>query len=330
MPTRLATGVLALVLTFLTACTSVIPAIAPGVPSEPGIGAAFPYQSRYADVLGSRLHYVEQGQGPVVLLLHGNPTSSYLWRNVIPHLSGQFRVIAPDLIGMGQSGKPDIAYSLADHIRYVDAFISRLDLHDITLVLHGPGGAIGLDYLARQPENVRGVAFAEALVRPLSYDDFDPFSRYLFQQMRDPQNGPDLILAQNYFVERLIPMLAGRWFSKTEMQAYRRPFLSPIDRRPILAWVRELPIDGHPSHSHDRIARNYRALQRSDVPLLLLFARPGGVIGAGVRDQMRRELPHLQQIDLGTGLHYLPETHPRAFGASLAAWIAALPPITAK
>jgi haloalkane dehalogenase len=220
--------VLAAVSSWLTAgCLSIMPAIAPKAKHvEPDISAEFPFEYRSVDVLDSQMSYVEAGtpDGPPVVLVHGNPTSAYLWRNVIPHLERTGRVIAVDLIGMGQSGKPNLDYRFEDHVAYFDAFMEALELRDVVLVAHDWGGGVAIDYAARHPENVRGIAHFEAVVKPMSFAQADAPTRFLFKKLRDPDEGHALIAEDNYFVERLLPMMAGRRLSEDEMAAYRAPF----------------------------------------------------------------------------------------------------------
>ena len=169
------------------------------------ISAAFPFESEYVDVLGSRMHYVEEGDGDPILFLHGNPTSSYLWRNVIPHVSPIGRCIAPDLIGMVKSDKPDLDYGFFDHFRYVDAFIEALGLRDITLVIHDWGSALGFHYARRHESNVKGIAFMEAIVWPVTWDEWPEQARQMFKAFRTPGVGEQMIMEQSMFVEAVLP-----------------------------------------------------------------------------------------------------------------------------
>src|SRR3954464_10797213 len=184
------------------------------------------------DVHGSRMHYVEEGEGPSVLFLHGNPTSSYLWRNVIPHVSGGARCIAPDLIGMGRSDKPDIDYRFVDHARYLDGFIEALGLGDVVLVLHDWGSGLGFHWARRHADRVRGLAFMEAILAPVSsWDAFPEGARQMFQAFRTPEVGWDLICKQNVFVEQALPGSVVRKLSDEEMDAYRAPFPDEASRK---------------------------------------------------------------------------------------------------
>jgi haloalkane dehalogenase len=196
------------------------------------------------EVLDSWLHYVEAGQGAPVLFLHGNPTSSYLWRNVVDRVAATGRrCLALDLIGMGKSGKPDLGYRLADHIRYVDAFVESLGLRDLTLVGHDWGAVIALDHQRRFPGRVKGVCFLEGHIRPIaSWDELDEGGRRLFTQLRTPGVGERLIFEENLFIEKVLPSGILRTLTEQELAAYRAPFLDPADRSPMLRWPQEIPI----------------------------------------------------------------------------------------
>jgi haloalkane dehalogenase len=210
------------------------------------ISAEFPFASKFVEVEGSRMHYVEEGSGDPVLFLHGNPTSSYLWRNIIPYAARVGRAVAPDLIGMGRSDKPDIDYSFFDHVRYVDGFIDALDLRDITFVVHDWGSALGFHYARRHERNVKGIAFMEAILRPYTWNDWPEQARGLFQAFRTPETGWDLIANRNVFVEDVLPGSVVRKLTDEEMDRYRAPFPTPESRKPVWRWPNEIPVDGQP------------------------------------------------------------------------------------
>ena len=208
------------------------------------ISAAFPFQSKLVEVLGSRMHYVEEGSGDPVLFLHGNPTSSYLWRNVIPHVSALGRCIAPDLIGMGKSDKPDIVYGFFDHSRYVEGFIEALGLRNITFVIHDWGSALGFHYARRHEGNVKGIAFMEAIVRPITWDEWPDQARQMFQAFRTPGVGEQMIMDNNMFVEAVLPGAILRKLSQEEMDRYREPYPTRESRKPTWRWPNEIPNRG--------------------------------------------------------------------------------------
>ncbi|MGH1347802.1 MAG: haloalkane dehalogenase [Nannocystales bacterium] len=311
-----------------TGCLAVMPAMAPKAKKvEPGISGDFPFEYETVEVLDSEMAYVEAGdpQGPPIVLVHGNPTSAYLWRNVIPHLESSGRVIAVDLIGMGKSGKPDLDYRFEDHAAYFDAFIAKLDLHDVVLVAHDWGGGVAIDYAARHADNVRGIAHFEAVLKPMSLEDADAPSRFLFKRLRDPDQGHELLAEDNYFVEKLLPMMSGRTLTDTEMAAYREPYPTVESRRPVAQWPREIPLDEEPADNATRIAANYAWLRSSSTPLLMLYADPGMIWTKKTRPELERDLPRMKTIDVGSGLHYLQEVQPTAIGTHTASWIATLP-----
>ena len=271
------------------------------------------------------MHYLEAGQGDPILFLHGNPTSSYLWRNVIPHVTDKGRCLAPDLIGMGASGKPDIGYRLTDHVAYVKAFLEVLELNNLTLVLHDWGVAIGFALLARYPEKIRAIAFLEGHLGPIeSWAGWDEGSRELFQEVRAEGSGERLILEENLFVETVLPSGVVRDLSEEEIAAYRAPFPNAASRKPILQEVRDIPIEGHPADVRDLMEENRRNLVRNDVPKLLLYAHPGAIIGPGEVAWCQENLSNLTAVDVGEGLHFLPEDRPGEIGRALAAWLGAL------
>lgn len=288
------------------------------------VSPEFPFQSKYTEVLDSTMHYVEEGHGDPILLLHGNPTSSYLWRNIIPYLSPYGRVIAVDLIGMGKSGKPDIDYRFVDHSRYLEAFIKKMDLKHITLVVHDWGSGLGFHYAMRHEDNIKGIAFMEAIIRPVTWDDFGIIEAYIFRKFRDPIDGPEWIVEDNFFIEKGMPAFTGRSLSDQEMNAYRRPFLEAQSRRPILVWPNEIPIEGEPADMHAIVTDYYTKLQQSTLPKLLLWADPGAIIKEDDVRHLKEVLPNLETRYVGKGIHYIQEDQPHNIGTALAEWIQTL------
>jgi haloalkane dehalogenase len=277
------------------------------------------------DVHGSRMYYVEEGEGAPVLFVHGNPTSSYLWRNVIPHVSSRARCIAPDLIGMGKSDKPDLDYRFVDHARYLDGFIEALGLGDVVLVLHDWGSGLGFDWARRHPDRVRGLAFMEAILTPVpSWDVFPEGAREMFQAFRTPEVGWDLIAKQNVFVEQVVPGSVVRELRDEEMDAYRAPFPNEASRKPVWRWPNEIPIEGEPADVAEAVGAYSAWLQETQVPKLLFAATPGALIPAPVVEWARSALPNLEVVDLGEGIHYVQEDHPEEIGRGIARWLAEL------
>ena len=284
------------------------------------ISPEFPFESKFIDVHGSKMHYIEVGEGDPILFLHGNPTSSYLWRNIIPHLSSKGRCIAPDLIGMGKSDKPDIAYRFFDHAKYVDGFIEQLGLKNITLVIHDWGSGLGFHYAARHAGNIKALAFMEAIIKPAKWSEFPPDFKIGFKMFRTPGVGWVMISVMNAFVKKLLPEAIVRPLSAEEKRVYAAPFPTIASRKPIRQWPREIPIDGKPADVHKAVSEYSRWLQNTQLPKLLFYAHPGGIITSATLEWCKQHFPNLETVDLGKGIHYLQEDHPRQIGENLAKW----------
>jgi haloalkane dehalogenase len=272
-------------------------------------------------VLDSTIHYEDEGDGNPVVFLHGNPTSSFLWREVIPELTGQARCLAPDLIGMGRSGKPGIAYRFADHARYLDAWFDALGLDDVTLVGHDWGGALGFDWASRHPGRVSGIAFMETIVCPLTWDDWPAWAREIFQAFRRPGEGEELILDRNAFVEQVLPNAMLGTLSSDELDTYRAPFTERADRLPTLAWPREIPVDGAPADVVKRV-QDYGAWLESSagVPKLLLTFDPGAIMTPSTVKWCEDHVAALDVEYIGPGLHFVQEDNGPSIGVAIAAW----------
>src|SRR5579862_3678469 len=261
------------------------------------ISAAFQYQKQRRRVLGSEMAYVDVGQGDPIVLLHGNPTSSYLWRNVLPHLQPLGRCIAPDLIGMGDSDKlPDSgpgSYRFVEHRRYLDALLEALDVHErVTLVVHDWGSALGFDWANRHRQAVRGIAFMEAIVAPQGRDHWDKMGMRSALEALRSEAGEEMVLQNNYFIEEILPNAILRKLSDEEMAEYRRPFAEPGEgRRPTLTWPREIPIEGDPADVTAIVDAYADWLKTSRVPKLFLKAEPGGILAGGKVLEGARSLP---------------------------------------
>lgn len=294
----------------------------PGGSTGAGPGRLEPTSARI-DLHGSWLHYVEVGAGEPVLFLHGNPTSSFLWRNIIGEVarSGR-RCIALDLIGMGGSGKPDLEYRLADHLSYVDDFVAALGLTDLTLVGHDWGAVIALDHLRRFPDRVRGVAFLEGHLHPVAqWEDLDEGSRQLFQQLRTPGLGEQLIVAENYFLDTVLPAGVLRELTADELDAYRAPFPDPASRLPVWRWPQEIPIEGTPADVAELVTANQTVIADPAIPKLLIHATPGAVIGPAEVAWCRAHGRSLTIVDVGAGTHFLPEDRPAEIADALRRWL---------
>lgn len=284
------------------------------------ISPDFPFASKFIEILGSKMHYIEEGSGDPILFLHGNPTSSYLWRNIIPYLKPHGRCIAPDLIGMGKSDKPNLDYRFLDHSKYIEAFINKLNLSDITLVIHDWGSALGFYYAMRNENNVKGIAFMEALIKPMKWDDFPSDFKMGFKLMRTPGIGWFMISAMNVFVTQILPKAIVRKLSAEEMKNYAAPYITIQSRKPVLQWPSEIPIDGKPADVYDVINDYNQKLQKSELPKLLFYANPGGIIDDRTVNWCKQNLKNLVSVDIGKGIHYLQEDNPHLIGEELAKW----------
>jgi haloalkane dehalogenase len=293
------------------------------------ISATFPYQKQRRQVLRREMAYVEVGQGDPIVLLHGNPTSSYLWRNVLPHLQPLGRCIAPDLIGMGDSDKlPDSgpgSYRFVEHRRYLDALLEALDVRErVTFVIHDWGSALGFDWANRHREAVKGIAYMEAILVPQRWDHWDKFNmRPALQGLRS-EAGETMVLRDNFFIEKILPGAILRTLSDEEMEHYRRPFAEPGEgRRPTLTWPREIPIEGEPADVVAIVTAYDEWLKTSSVPKLFLKAEPGGILSAGRDVDFARSLPAQTEVRVA-GVHYVQEDSPHEIGQAIASWMKTL------
>jgi haloalkane dehalogenase len=292
------------------------------------IRSEMPYEKRRIEVKGRKLACVDVGRGDPIVFLHGNPTSSYLWRNVIPHLESRGRCIAPDLIGMGDSDKLEPSgadrYRFVEHREYLDGLLAALDVtHNVTLVVHDWGSALGFDWANRQRQAVKGIAYMEAVVQPVTWKSWPDTGRAIFQALRSPA-GEEMILQKNVFVERILPASVLRPLGDAEMAAYRRPFLEPGEaRRPTLTWPRQIPIDGEPADVVEIVTAYGRWLETSPVPKLFINADPGAILIGPQRDYCRR-WPNQREVTV-RGSHFIQEDSPDEIGRAIAAWMNTLP-----
>jgi haloalkane dehalogenase len=265
--------------------------------------------------------YVDTGSGDPIVFLHGNPTSSYLWRNIIPHVAGTRRCLAPDLIGMGESRKaPGGGYRFVDHARYLDAWFEALGLsRNVVLVVHDWGAALGFHWARRHPDRIQGVAYMEAIVRPVTWQEWPEAARKIFQAMRSA-GGEDMVLQKNVFVERILPASVIRGLTAAEMERYRAPYREPGEsRRPTLTWPREIPVDGEPPDVV-RIVREYGDwLATSPVPKLFINADPGSIL-VGAQREFCRSWPNQREVTV-RGSHFVQEDSPDEIGRALAAFV---------
>lgn len=276
---------------------------------------------RHVEILDTHMAYREAGpeDAPVAIFLHGNPTSSYIWRHIISEVSPEARCIAPDLIGFGESGKPDIEYRFVDHIRYLDAFIKALGISSAYVVAQDWGTALAFELAARRPEFVRGLAFME-FIRPFrDWSEFHqvPAARELFQKFRTQGVGEKLILEDNVFVERVLPGSIKRQLSEEELSAYRAPFPTPQTRRPVWRLPNELPIGGDPEDVCTILENAHAALRQSTYPKVLFVGEPGALVSPEFAKSFAADLQNCEVVSLGVGAHYLQEDHPSAIAAGV-------------
>lgn len=280
------------------------------------------------DILGKKMSYVELGEGDPVVFLHGNPTSSYLWRNVMPHLEAKGRCIAPDLIGMGDSEKLEpsgpLRYRFVEHREYLDALLSALDVREnVTLVLHDWGSGLGFDWANRHRGDVKAIVYMEAVVAPVeSWRDWPRQVQPLFQAFRS-EKGEEMILEQNFFIEKVLPSSIMRTLDAEEMDEYRRPFREPGEsRRPTLTWPREIPIEGAPEDVHAIVSDYSEWLRKCLVPKLFVNAEPGAILRGPARE-FCRAWPNQQEVTV-PGIHFIQEDSADAIGEAIASFLAEL------
>jgi haloalkane dehalogenase len=274
------------------------------------------------EVLDSTIYYAEAGSGTPVVFLHGNPSSSHLWRNVLPAVDLPARLLAPDLIGMGRSGKPDLPYRFADHARYLDAWFDRLGLDGAVLVGHDWGGALAFDWAGRHPDRVRGVAFFETIVRPMSWSELGDAPRSRAKAMRGPE-GETLVLDSTFFVESAFSGGVLDPVGEADLRVYLAPYPTRESRRPVLEWARSLPLDGQPADVTARVEEYGKWLATSDgTPKLLLTFDSSRtlLIGAELAEWCRANISALQIHHCGPAGHHAPEDRPEAIARAITAW----------
>jgi haloalkane dehalogenase len=280
------------------------------------ISAAYPFESKFVEIEGHRMHYVEQGTGDPILFLHGNPESSYIWRNIIPIAAKRGRAIAPDLIGFGKSSKPNISHSYFDHMLYVDSFIKALNLKNITFVIHDWGGAFGFDYAVRNPSNVKAIAFHEAVNCVYTWETFPPIFRDYFRKFRTAEIGWQLICVENVFIEKILTGGIIRKLTEEELNWYRAPFPTVESRRPLWTMPNWVPI------AEDRVDATWHAIKKIEdalpqlkMPMLMWWAEPGALIHneKGVKFQ-RDRLEKLEVVKFPQGVHFFQEDYPDQIG----------------
>ena len=291
------------------------------------LSETMPYEKKFAAVKGKQIAYVEEGSGDPIVLLHGNPTSSFLWRNVVPELVESGRVIVPDLIGQGDSEKILASegaerYSLEVAYRYVDGLLESIGANEnVTLVIHDWGSGIGFLWAMRHPDAVKGVAYMEGIVKPLSWSDWPQSAAGIFKGFRSDK-GEDLILNRNMFIEGVLPSSVIRPLSNTEMDAYRAPHVETDDRQPLLNWPRQIPIEGEPADVVALVNEYGAFMAASDIPKLFINADPGSIL-VGAQREFCRSWPNQQEVTV-KGLHFIQEDSPLEIGQAVANWLKVL------
>jgi len=288
------------------------------------LSVADPHPRKRVKVLDTEIAYVDTGAGDPVVFLHGNPTSSYLWRNVIPHVASLGRCLAPDLVGMGESGASSSGYRLADHVRYLDAWFDALALHrNLVLVVHDWGSALGFHRGRRYPAHVRGLVYMEAIVRPVTWQEWPEAARKIFQAMRSPA-GEEMVLQKNVFVDRILPASVIRGLTPEEMERYRARYREPGEaRRPTLTWPREIPLEGEPADVARLVQAYADWLAASPLPKLFVNAEPGSILTGPQRD-FCRAWPNQQEVTV-RGNHFIQEDSPDEIGRAIASFVGRLP-----
>ena len=286
------------------------------------------FEKHFKVVNGKRLAYIEEGHGDPIVLLHGNPTSSYLWRNVIPELTASGRVIAPDLIGQGDSEKLSVSegpgrYTFEVAYEYLAGLLSELDAEqNVVLVGHDWGSALGFHWARNHPDIVRGIAYMEALVSPVEWSEWPEAARGIFQGFRSDK-GEDLVLTRNLFVEAVLPNSVIRKLTDEEMGHYRAPFSTPDDRQPTLNWPRQIPIDGEPVEMVQLVSEYGCWLEESvTLPKLFINAEPGSIL-VGRQREYCRSWPNQKEVTV-PGKHFVQEDSPSKIGKAIAEWLKGL------
>jgi len=284
------------------------------------------YTHEFVSVLGSEMAYVDVGEGDPILFLHGQPTSSYLWRNIMPYLEGKGRLIAPDNIGFGKSDQPELAYTFGDHYRYFEAFVETLGLKNITLVVHDWGSSLGLHYAAQNPGNIKGIVTMESLLAPMlpaaSFDSMRPDLGEFFRSVRAPGSGRKLLIEDNAWLRDggFLQGFINRPLAPAALATYQAPFRSEKSRFQLNQWPNEIPIAGQPAET-TRIIANYNAfLERTVIPWLFLYASPGATAPADAADYWAVRAKNIETVYIGSGLHYVQEDQPYAIGRAIADW----------
>jgi len=291
---------------------------------EKGILNASPIFSKFIEIDGSKMHYLEAGDGDAILFLHGIPTSSYLWRNIIPMLAPLGRCIAPDLIGFGKSGKPNIEYTIFDHIRYIEKFIEVLNLNNIIFVMHAWGSIIGFQYAMHHEKNCKGLVFYEAFLHSLNGDSLSfPFEEQL-KSWHSMENAQNILLSGSDFIDKALPQQIMLQLTDEALAQYREPFLQDSSSKPILQYLKELT-DQNAKNKLAKLIEDYSTkLMQSQLPKLMLYSVPGFITTIATVIWAKENLPNIEITDIGEELHLAQESNPRFMGGTISAWLQAI------
>lgn len=292
---------------------------------KPALASETAYEKKTARVMGQQMAYIDEGRGRPVVFLHGNPTSSYLWRNILPYVAKDYRVIAPDLIGMGDSDKPDISYSYQDQANYLHALLDKLDLQDAVLVVHDWGSALGFHYARTRSDRITAIAFMEATLPPYypiaSLEAMGPSAEFL-KNARTPGTGEAMVLQQNVMIDQFLRFSPGEQPLDDKVLAeYNRYYPTPQNRLPLLQWLREIPIAGTPAKVYDAGVENNHWLITSNIPKLMFYVTPGVLVGKETVNYMQEHAKNLEVIPLGPGGHFVQEIYPDKIGKALSRWL---------
>lgn len=290
------------------------------------ISSEFPYQHKFVEIHGSNMAYIDEGEGDPILFLHGQPTSSYLWRNIIPFVESKGRIIAPDNIGFGQSDQPELDYTFGDHYKYFEAFVEQLGLKNITLVVHDWGSSLGLHYATQHPENIKGIVTMESLIAPIlpaaSLDAMPEALGEFFRYVRDPDNGRRILIEENQWLVDggFLQGFINRPLAKEALDVYQAPFRTEKSRIQVNQWPNEIPIAGEPAATTSIIAKYNSFLEKTDIPWLFLYASPGATSPEAAADYWAARAQNIETVYIGNGLHYVQEDQPYAIGRAISDW----------
>lgn len=288
------------------------------------ISAKNKYEYNYLDIFGSKMAYIDEGKGDPILFIHGTPMSSYVWRNIMPHVENQGRIIAPDLIGMGKSDKPDLKYTFDDQYKYLDAFIKKMNLKNITLVVHDWGSGLGLHYAHLNPDNIKGIVTMDAVLAPMqpaeSYDSMSKVMGDYFRMIQTTEEGKKFLLDDNMVVEYEIPAMIDRPLKKEIHDVYREPYKTIESRTAVMQWPLEVPVGGKPATTAKYISEYNAWLEKTDTPWLFLYATPGIMSTPTVADYWTERAQNIETVYIGNGLHFVQEDHPFAIGRAISDW----------